>query len=103
MSVINSNVYENLPDLVTGKTYKILKAEVVVTRQQGYDAVELEVEDVPTGEMHGTMLWLQERIGSKTKAGTFVKTLGKDTAKWKGKVIQVVSWAEKNREIAVLK
>lgn len=103
MTDISSTIYENLPDLVPGKIYKVLKAEVVTTKQQGYNAVELEVEDVPTGELHGTMLWLQERLGSRTKAGTFVVALGKDTKKWLGKTIQVVSWIEKDREVVLLK
>lgn len=103
MTKLTSELYEDLPDIITGKIYKILKAEVITTPKQGYQAVEVELEDVPTGVKHGTMLWIEEKVGQKTKAGSFILALGKDTAKWIGKTIEIVSWVDKEREVKVLR
>lgn len=103
MTTLNSELYEDLPDIVTGKIYRVLKAEVITTPKQGYEAVEVELEDVPTGVKHGAMLWIEERLGRKTKAGSFILALGKDTNKWIGKTIEIVSWSDKEREVKLLK
>jgi len=99
MSKINSQVFETLPEFIVGKTYKIITAESIKTPQQGYEGIEVVAEDVPTGVMHGTMVWLRPKVGTKSKLGTFMNVLGDDYAKWIGKLFHVVSWAEKNREI----
>jgi len=103
MTEITVTVAEELDEIIVGKTYKILNEEVVKTPLQGYDGIRITMEDIPTGKVYGTMLWLRPVVGRRSKLGTFMDVLGKNTGKWVGKTIEVVSWSDKNREIKKLK
>ena len=103
MTKITATIAEELDEIIVGKMYKILSEEIVKTPLQGYDGIRVKVEDIPTGELYGTMLWLRPEVGKRSKLGTFMDVLGNDAAKWVGKTIKVVSWSDKNREIKKLK
>ena len=103
MGKIDSEVVDDLPEIEAGKSYRVTEAEVTETAVRQYHAVALFCERVPDGVEHNTMLWIQKVVGERTKLGTFLKTLGNNTDKWKGKVFEVVSWSEKNREIKLVK
>lgn len=103
MTEITATVAEELDEIIVGKTYKILSEETVKTPLQGYDGIRVTVEDIPTGELYGTMLWMRPVVGKRSKLGTFIDVLGKNTKKWVGRTIEIVSWSDKNREIKKLK
>ena len=103
MTRITATVAEELDEIIVGKIYKILSEETVKTPLQGYDGIRVKLEDVPTGELYGTMLWVRPEVGKRSKLGTFMDVLGYDTVKWVGKTIEVVSWSDKDREIKKLK
>lgn len=101
MGKINSEVADELPEIVAGKTYRITSAEETTTEVHDYKAVVVMLESVPEGEMYNTMLWIQKTVSQRSKLGAFLNALGDDSDKWKGKVIEVVKWAEKDREIRI--
>lgn len=103
MGKIDSEVVDDLPDIEVGKSYRVTDAEVTKTKLQGYNAVRVQCERVPDGEIHATMLWIGEIVGAHTKLGTFLTVMGNETDKWKGKVFEVVKWREKDREIKLAK
>lgn len=103
MGIINSEVADELPEIIAGKTYRISSAKVTKTEVHDYEAVVVILESVPEGEVYNTMLWIQKTVSQRSKLGTFLNALGDDTDKWKGKVIEVVKWTEKDREIRIAK
>jgi len=103
MGKIDSEVVNDLPEIEAGKSYRVIGAEVGPTEVKQYNAVAVYCERVPDGVEHNTMLWVQKKVGERTKLGTFLKVLGDDTDKWKGKVFEVVKWGEKDREIKLVK
>ena len=48
-------------------------------------------------------LWFREVVGRRAKMGSFIAALGNDPDAWVGHTIQFVAWAERNREIKVVK
>jgi len=103
MGKIDSEVVKDLPEIEPGKSYRVTDADVTETIVRQYHAVVVFCERVPDGVEHNTMLWIQKVVGERTKLGTFLKVLGNDTDKWKGKVFEVVKWSEKDREIKLVK
>jgi len=99
MANLNVDVVETPPELEAGKTYKIISAEEMQTERRGYEAVELNCEEIPTGNPAGSMLWISKRVMANTKLGTFLVQFGNDLEKWKGKVFDVVIWEEGKRQV----
>lgn len=99
MGKIDSEVMDELPEIEAGKIYRVEEAEQTTTEVRGYKAVVVTFSSVPDGKEYGTMLWLQKTVSQRSKLGTFLTVLGHDPEKWKGKVIEVVKWGEKDREI----
>ncbi len=99
MSNLDVDVVETPPELEAGKTYKIVAAEEMETERHGYEAVELQCEEVPTGNPAGSMLWITKRLMTTTKLGTFIVAFGKDPSKWIGKVFDVLVWEEGKRQV----
>lgn len=103
MGKIDSEVADELPEIIAGKTYRISSAEATTTDVHDYKAVVVILESVPEGDAYNTMLWIQKTVSQRSKLGAFLSALGDNTDKWKDKVIEVVKWAEKDREIRIAK
>ena len=84
--------------LKLGQAYKIKDTEEFTSELKGYKGIRviLEAED---GKLLAIPLWLREQVGRKSKLGAFLALLGDNTAKWKGKKIQFVSWEQGKRII----
>ena len=109
---INVKMASSLPDLVPGKNYKILSAEVVKTSVRGFEGIRVICEATDTKDQYATMLWLRDVAGENSKVGAFLKAFAdflgdeeeaRDTDNWKGHIIEVISWAIRNRKIRVVK
>ena len=100
MPKIKTEVVETPPEPQEGVTYKIESAEIIHTQRRGYDGLRVSLKG-NDGSIRGTMLWMRETAGTKSKLGTFVAVLGNDTDTWIGKNITVIKWQEGNRQIAL--
>lgn len=103
MAKLDVEIVETPPEIEAGKSYKIIETERVETELRGYDAIRLVCEEVPTGNPAGSMLWITKRTMKTTKLGTFLDVLGNDPDKWVGKVVDVVIWKDKERQVEVHK
>ena len=99
--IIDVGVIKPQPPFSEGLVGTIVKAEKVKTMRMGYDGVRVILEDEQKNQ-YGEMLWLREQVGTRTKLGAFIITLGNDIRKWIGKKIRIVSWKPKDRKIEVL-
>jgi len=98
MPKIKTEIVETQPEPSEGMTYNITASEVIKTQRKGYDGVRVSLKGTD-GSIRGTMLWLRDTAGVKSKVGAFVGLLGDDTDSWIGKNILIVKWQEGNRQI----
>ena len=98
MPKIKTEVVETPPEPSEGMTYNITEASVIKTQRKNYDGVRVSLKG-NDGSIRGTMLWLRDTAGVKSKVGAFVGLLGDDTDSWIGKNILIVKWQEGNRQI----
>jgi hypothetical protein len=104
-----------------GHIYKIIDIEDTVTERNSYPAIKVSyIETSVKGEpilddgkeIEATsMLWKSDFVGKSGKLGSHISAMqdflkdedaGLDTDNWKGKIVQFVSWKDRNREIKVL-
>jgi len=90
-----------------GGKYEITKAEQVdvdIGNNQMKPAISIEMKstDKTDKRLYTESLWLADTASSNSKLGSFLITLGNDTAKWIGKTIKFREWRNKNREIEVI-
>jgi len=101
VSELDIELPELLPEPQEGGKYVIEAAEIIKTIRRGLHGVRVILRDAK-GERYATMLWIRSIVGPKSKIGAFIKVLGKNVAKWKGKRILIKSWKPGNREIEVI-
>ena len=101
MPELKSEIVETLPEPLEGKTYLVQKAEVFTSGVHSYKGVRVELQG-EGGEMHGTVLWLRDVAGDKSKLGSFMKALGSNTDNWLGKRLKFEKWRDKVREVQLV-
>lgn len=89
-----------------GEIYTITEFEQteIQTRDGARDAlrITLKPEDETDEVNYSVTLWLSDNAGLTSKLGSFVATLGNDTALWLNKKVKFVAWSQANREIEVV-
>jgi hypothetical protein len=86
-----------------GLTGEIVSAEIVKTPVSGYSGIRVTIKEAGTDEKYAEMLWIRPRTGVKSKLGAFISVLGNNTDTWVGKLIKIVKWTAKEREIQLVK
>jgi hypothetical protein len=99
--LVKVGIVKPLPPFFEGLVGTIIRAEKVKTQRMGYEGIRVVVQD-EKGNQYGEMLWIREQVGTRTKLGAFIITLGNDIRKWLMKKIRVISWKPKDRAIEVL-
>jgi len=100
MPKLKTEVVETPPEPIEGKTYKITSTQVIKTQRKGYDGCRIDLQGTDNSKA-GTMLWLRDVAGPKSKVGVFINLLGDDTDAWVGKSITIIKWQEGNRQISL--
>jgi len=98
MPKLKTEVVETPPEPQEGMTYNITEASFIKTQRRGWEGIRVSLKGTD-GTIRGTMLWLRDVAGPKSKVGAFVNLLGDDTDQWIGKNITIVKWQEGNRQI----
>lgn len=98
MVKLDVQTVEELPTPQEGRTYEITGAEEFQSQVRGYKGLRLTMKDSAGMEVVES-LWLRSPVGAKSKLGSFITVLGKDTDNWKGKAITFIAWKASNRII----
>jgi len=90
-----------------GKEYVIESVEKVEVKSgnKTYDALEVIMNplDKNDDKSYSVTLWLTDTASSTSKLGSFISAFdSNDTDTWLAKVIKIVKWQNKDREIEVL-
>lgn len=103
-------VAERLPEPESGHAYRIVNVEYVKTPVRGLEGWRVTLLDLADNSKHSTVLWKRERVGPYSKLGAFLKAFkdlfndeekARNTLLWIDKVIEVISWEAKRREVKV--
>ena len=95
---IKTQTTDEIPSAEEGKTYKITDVDQFSSAVRGFNGLRVKMMGQDEVEVVEA-LWLRDIVGPKSKLGSFVTLLGKDTKEWIGKVITFVSWKAGNREL----
>lgn len=101
MPEIKTTTTDELPEPEAGKVYKIGEVEEFTSAVRGFKGLRVDMKD-SKGNTVVASLWLREVVGLKSKLGSFIKALGKNTDNWKGKKVRVVKWGVGNREVELV-
>lgn len=97
---IKTQTTDEIPSAEEGKSYEITDVDEFSSAVRGFNGLRVNLmgdDEVEAVEA----LWVRDVVGPKSKLGSFVTLLGKDTRDWIGKRIRFVSWKAGNREIAL--
>ena len=95
---LKTDTVDELPEAAEGQTYEITEVEEFTSQIRGYKGLRVSMKD-KEGEEVVEALWLRDVAGSRSKLGSFIVVLGKDTDAWIGKSITFISWKPSNRVI----
>lgn len=91
---------DEIPAPQEGKTYEITAVDAFSSQVRGFAGLRVAMKDSAGAEVVEA-IWTRSPVGPKSKLGSFIGILGKDTDNWKGKRITFVSWRTSNRIIAL--
>lgn len=80
-------------------TISAVEQVTVSTKEGDREAIKVSFEDTEDEVKRSVTLWLSDSSSIKSKLGSFVYALGKNTKNWVGKTIQFVEWSNQLREI----
>jgi len=101
MPEIKTELVDELPKPTEGQIYTIMSVEVFTSPVRSYKGIRVAMTDRDNKAI-GETLWTREVAGEKSKLGSFLKALGKETDAWIGKHIKFVAWSQGNRKIEVV-
>lgn len=85
-----------------GVKYAIVSVEEFKSDQQGFLGWRV-VLDGGSDKLFAIALWTRDIVGRRSKLGSFIEKLGNEPDDWPPHVIKFVMWADKNREIELVK
>lgn len=85
-----------------GVPYQIVVVEPFTSEVQKFVGQRVVLED-KKGKQLAIALWEREVAGLKSKLGAFLTVLGDDTDTWAKKTIVFLKWAERDRQIELVK
>jgi hypothetical protein len=94
--MVNVKIVERKPEPPVAQVLTIKSVETVKTTKG--DGIRVIFED-SYGNEYGTMLWVKEQVGNKSKLGAFITVLGTNENEWVGKKIKIVAWGKADRQI----
>jgi hypothetical protein len=94
--MVNVKIVERKPEPPIGQVLTITNVESIKTTKG--DGIRVTFQDSYNNE-YNTMLWVKEQVGSKSKLGAFITTLGLNENEWVGKKIKIVAWGKADRQI----
>lgn len=89
---------DEIPAAEEGKVYDIVSADEFSSAVRSFKGLRVTLKDLKGNEAVEA-LWLRSPVGPKSKLGSFVVVLGKDTKNWIGKRIRIISWKQGSRQI----
>ena len=89
---------DEIPEAEEGKVYEITDTEEFASQVRGFRGLRVGLLG-PEGENAVESLWLRSPVGPKSKLGSFIAILGKDTKDWVGKRVRIITWKEGNRVV----
>lgn len=98
MVKLDVQTVEEMPEAEEGQTYEITGSEEFVSQVRGYKGLRVSMKDKDGNEVVES-LWMRSPVGSRSKLGSFITVLGKDTKLWEGKRITFIAWKASNRVI----
>jgi hypothetical protein len=102
MPEINVEIAETLPEPIEGHIYQITETELFTSQVRSYKGLRVSMKDDADGTEVVSALWMREIAGSKSKLGSFVAALGKNSDAWVGKKIRFVTWRPNDRKIEAI-
>jgi hypothetical protein len=89
---------DEIPTPQQGKTYEITEVSEFKSQVRSFAGLRVAMKDSAGNEVVEA-IWTRSPVGPKSKLGSFILVLGKDTAAWVGKRITFIVWATSNRVI----
>lgn len=98
MPKLNVQTTDELPTPEVGKTYHIKEVEQFTSAVRGFKGLRVTMHG-RDGKEYVESLWLRDVVGTRSKLGSFISVLGKDTDSWVDKSITFLSWRQGDRNI----